>query len=293
MYCTAQETRGAMAQKVEAHCWYELHAHPLNPEWVVDEEEDDRRLHHPDRMTVVQWGDREPGEGIGDYAPYSTELERVMDCIKFPLPYLSTDEKISFIDEALSRFRAVTRELETERAKAKAIPLWQRLAFIVKVVGPALRESLERMRSIKPGGQAFETAKDSFYTGALKMAGMETGGEGTDKLVPSLPKRARDEFERDFIDDGDGDAPVSEAAEQCAVCCNDDDGVSALQRCDGPCNRWFCIEGSCASTLGVPYDKNLTAGDLVCSACEKLEAKLKMKAATAMAPRLLQASDDQ
>ena len=83
------------------------------------------------------------------------------------------------------------------------------------------------------------------------------------------------------------DAPV------CAACGNDDDGVSALQRCDGPCNRWFCIEGSCASTLGVPYDKNLTAGALVCSACEKLEAKLKMKAATATAPRLLQASDDQ
>ena len=169
-----------MAQKIEAHCWRELN--DGTPYWAVDEEEDDRRLHHPDLMTVVQWGDREPGEGIGDYAPYSTELERVMDCIKFPLPYLSTDEKISFIDEALSRFRAVTRELETERAKAKAIPLWQRLAFIVKVVGPALRESLERMRSIKPGGQAFETAKDSFYTGALKMAGMETGGEGTDNF---------------------------------------------------------------------------------------------------------------
>ena len=246
-------------------------------------------------MTVVQWGDRKPGDGIGDYAPYSTELERVKDCIKFPLPYLPSDEKISFIDEAVSRVSALVHELQTERAKAKAVHRWQRLAFFVKVVGPALRESLERMRSIKPGGQAFETAKDSFNTGALKMAGMETGGEGTDKLVPSLNKRARDEFERDFIDDGDGDgdAPVSEAAEQCAVCCNDDDGVSALQRCDGPCNRWFCIEGSCASTLGVPYDKNLTAGDLVCSTCEKLEAKLKMKAATATAPRLLQALDDQ
>ena len=82
------------------------------------------------------------------------------------------------------------------------------------------------------------------------------------------------------------DAPV------CAACGNNEpDSVCDLQRCDGPCNRWFCIEGSCAHKLGVSYDKNLTAGDLVCSACEKLEAKLKMKAATA--PRLLQASDDQ
>ena len=84
------------------------------------------------------------------------------------------------------------------------------------------------------------------------------------------------------------DAPV------CAACGNNEpDSVCGLQRCDGPCNRWFCIEGSCAHKLGVSYDKNLTAGDLVCSACDKLEAKLKMKVATATAPRLLQASDDQ
>ena len=200
-----------MAQKIEAHCWYELNAwpSPYDPEWVIDEAGDraldDRRLHHPDRMTVVQWGDREPGEGIGDYAPYSTELERVKDCIKFPLPYLHSDDKISYINEARSRVSAIIHELETERAKAVA----------------------------------------------------------------------------------------QMAVEQCAVCCNDDDGVSALQRCDGPCNRWFCIEGSCASTLGVPYDKNLTAGDLLCSACKKLEAKMEMETATATAPRLLQASDDQ
>ena len=147
-----------MAQKVEAHCWYELHAHPLNyaPEWVVDEEEDDRRLHHPDRMTVVQWGDRKPGDGIGDYAPYSTELERVKDCIKFPLPYLPSDEKVSFLDEALSRVSALVHELQTERAKAVA--------------------------------QMTDPASPSVVA----------GGEETDQLVPSLPKRARDEFERDF-----------------------------------------------------------------------------------------------
>ena len=167
----------------------------------------------PSLVNVVKWDDRERGEGPGD--AYWSELADAECCIKEALPYLSRDKKISFLDEAVSHFRAVIREWETERAKAR----WQRLAFFVKVVGPALRESLERMRSIKPGGQAFETAKDSFNTGALKMAGMETGGEGTDKLVPSLNKRARDEFERDFIDDGDGDgnAPVSEAAEQCAV----------------------------------------------------------------------------
>ena len=136
-----------MAQKVKAHCWYELnHGEPFDPEWVIDDEEDDRRLHHPDLMTVVQWGDREPGDGIGDYAPYITELERVKDCIKFPLPYLPSDEKISYIDEARSRLSAIIHELETERAKAVA----------------------------------------------------------------------------------------QMAADQCAVCCNDDDGVSALQRYDGP-----------------------------------------------------------
>ena len=84
------------------------------------------------------------------------------------------------------------------------------------------------------------------------------------------------------------DAPV------CAACGNNEpDSVCDLQRCDGPCNRWFCIEGSCAHELGVPYDKNLTAGDLLCSACRKLEAKMEMETATATAPRLLQASDDQ
>ena len=151
-----------MAQKIEAHCWYELNAwpSPYDPEWVVDEAGDraldDRRLHHPDRMTVVQWGDREPGEGIGDYAPYSAELERVKDCIKFPLPYLSKDEKVSFLDEALSRVSALVHELQTERAKAVA--------------------------------QMTDPASPSVVA----------GGEETDQLVPSLPKRARDEFERDF-----------------------------------------------------------------------------------------------
>ena len=230
--------------------------------------------------------------------PYYLWKCQVMDGPKWYKPIDQVPDFVTYISYPINATPASgpTRGIRlVQKRKVKAVHRWQRLAFFVKVVGPALRESLERMRSIKPGGQAFETAKDSFYTGALKMAGMETGGEGTEKLVPSLPKRARDEFERDFIDDGDGDgdAPASEAAEQCAVCCNDDDGVSALQRCDGPCNRWFCIEGSCASTLGVPYDKNLTAGDLFCSACKKLEAKMEMETATAMAPRLLQASDDQ
>ena len=51
----------------------------------------------------------------------------------------------------------------------KAIHRWKRLAFFFKVVGPALRESLE-MSSIKPGGQAYESAKNSFYAGVTQMA---------------------------------------------------------------------------------------------------------------------------
>ena len=103
----------------------------------------------------------------------------------------------------------------------------------------------------------------------------------------------------------DGPLPMSEAPQQCALCCNDDDSVSALQRCDGPCARWFCIE-SCAPELGVSYDKHLTAGDLVCRDCQELEAKKKKKkkkaaklkklevnSVTTTTPRVLRASHSQ
>ena len=65
-------------------------------------------LSDPSLFNVVQWGDRERGEG-----PYP-ELYSAECCIKSALPFLSRDEKTSFLDEALSNFRAFIRG---ERAK--------------------------------------------------------------------------------------------------------------------------------------------------------------------------------
>lgn len=79
----------------------------------------------------------------------------------------------------------------------------------------------------------------------------------------------------------------------CVVCENDDpDGVCDMQRCDGGCDRWFCIEGACASTLGIPYDKHLSAGDIVCADCARLEKRLEQTTATPMSELGLLASDD-
>ena len=52
----------------------------------------------PSLVNVVQWDDREPGEGPGD--AYWPELDSAECCIKSALPYVSRDEKISFLYEA-------------------------------------------------------------------------------------------------------------------------------------------------------------------------------------------------
>ena len=64
------------------------------------------------------------------------------------------------------------------------------------------------------------------------------------------------------------DASAKAAPAACVVCRNDDPGVSEFQRCDGGCDRWFCIEGYCARHLGVTnYMPDVSGGDLVCGDC--------------------------
>ena len=88
----------------------------------------------------------------------------------------------------------------------------------------------------------------------------------------------------------------ADAKPMCVVCENDDpDGVSDMQRCDGGCDRWFCIEGMCASALGIPFDKYLSAGDLVCADCAPPGEKLQVNvnALAAMPEMGFLASDEQ
>lgn len=67
----------------------------------------------------------------------------------------------------------------------------------------------------------------------------------------------------------------------CVVCANDDPGESEFQRCDGRCDRWFCIEGSCARKLGVMnYTRDMSGGDLVCGDCRSVQKKLKTSSAS-------------
>ena len=67
----------------------------------------------------------------------------------------------------------------------------------------------------------------------------------------------------------------------CVVCANDDPGESEFQRCDGRCDRWFCIEGSCARKLGVMnVPVHLFGRDLVCGVCRSVQKKLKTGSAS-------------
>ena len=68
----------------------------------------------------------------------------------------------------------------------------------------------------------------------------------------------------------------------CVVCANDDPGVSEFQRCDGDCDRWFCIAESCARDLGVMnYMPDMSGGDLVCGdCCRSVQKKLKTGSAS-------------
>ena len=96
-------------------------------------------------------------------------------------------------------------------------------------------------------------------------------------------------------DDQDGDKAEPNQA-ICVACANDDpDSVCAMQRCDGGCDRWFCIEGMCASALGIPFDKYLSAGDLVCADCAPPGEKLQVNvnALAAMPEMGFLASDEQ
>ena len=67
----------------------------------------------------------------------------------------------------------------------------------------------------------------------------------------------------------------------CVVCANDDPGVSEFQRCDGGCDRWFCINGRCARDLGVMnVPVHLFGRDLVCGDCRSVQKKLKTSSAS-------------
>jgi len=67
----------------------------------------------------------------------------------------------------------------------------------------------------------------------------------------------------------------------CVVCANVDPGVSEFQRCDGGCDRWFCINGRCARDLGVMnVPVHLFGRDLVCGVCRSVQKKLKTSSAS-------------
>ena len=67
----------------------------------------------------------------------------------------------------------------------------------------------------------------------------------------------------------------------CVVCANVYPGASEFQRCDGGCDRWFCIEGRCARKLGVMnYTRDMSGGDLVCGDCRSVQKKLKTSSAS-------------
>jgi len=131
-----------MAQKVDVHFKWS----PGQGVWMLGDSHDeggDLESHHnidtldPSLVNVVQWDDREPGEGPGD--AYWPELHSAECCIKSTLPYLSRDEKISFLDEAVSSFGAVIRWLETERAKCT-----DESAEAAELAGPSVRKASSR-----------------------------------------------------------------------------------------------------------------------------------------------------
>ena len=80
------------------------------------------------------------------------------------------------------------------------------------------------------------------------------------------------------------DASAKALPAACVVCANDDPGVSEFQRCDGGCDRWFCIGGSCARDLGVMnYTRDMSGGDLVCGDCADEAASVQKKLKTSSA----------
>ena len=80
------------------------------------------------------------------------------------------------------------------------------------------------------------------------------------------------------------DASAKALPAACVVCANDDPGVSEFQRCDGGCDRWFCIGGSCARDLGVMnYTRDMSGGDLVCGDCAEEAASVQKKLKTSSA----------
>ena len=118
--CCVRLSSATMAQKVDVHFEFSRN----EGKWMLGDshyEGGDLESHHnidtldPSLVNVVQWDDRERGEGPGD--AYHPELDSAERCIKDALPFLSRDEKTSFLDEALSNSRAFIRRLETERAK--------------------------------------------------------------------------------------------------------------------------------------------------------------------------------
>ena len=74
--------------------------------------------------------------------------------------------------------------------------------------------------------------------------------------------------------DPDENEEVQNEEAECVVCENINPGVSEFQRCEGGCNRWFCIEGDCKRRLGIKnYTKAMSGGDLVCRKCRKSHSR--------------------
>ena len=141
------------------------------------------------------------------------------------------------------------------------------------------------------GGAAFEPqtgAKQVAPTRELP-AGTSSVPAGAAKLsAASLNAVAHDQL-RLLEHDLDQLSPTADASAKalpaaCVVCANDDPGVSEFQRCDGGCDRWFCIGGSCARDLGVMnYTRDMSGGDLVCGDCAEEAASVQKKLKTSSA----------
>ena len=140
--CCVRLSSATMAQKVDVH----LKWSPGEGMWMLGDSHDkggdlesidDIKSADPSLVNVVQWGDRERGEGPGD--AYLPELDSAESCIKDALPFLSRDEKTSFLDEAVSSFGAVIRWLETERAKCT-----EESAEAAELAGASVRKASSR-----------------------------------------------------------------------------------------------------------------------------------------------------
>ena len=138
------------------------------------------------------------------------------------------------------------------------------------------------------GGAAFEP-----QTGAKQVAPTREMPAGTSSVpryhtVPQPLAVAHDQL-RLLEHDLDQVSPTADASAKalpaaCVVCANDDPGASEFQRCDGGCDRWFCIGGSCARDLGVMnYMPDMSGGDLVCGDCAEEAASVQKKLKTSSA----------